>query len=247
MTTRKISGTGVRLMAAKEQTILVVEDDRNIAELIRLYLTNQGYRVLISETGKGVVEQVRLEKVDLVILDLRLPRLSGWDICRELRQVAEVPIIIVTAKRELSDKLRGFDLGADDYMVKPFDPLELLARVKAVLKRSEKQQEVPEVISLPGLQIDMGRYEVRVNDELVELTPKETDLLFALASQPNRVLTKEYLLKKVWGYSIGIGTSRTVDVHINRLRDKIERPELPWHIKTIWGVGYKFEDGVREG
>ncbi|HHW41708.1 MAG TPA: response regulator transcription factor [Syntrophomonadaceae bacterium] len=229
-------------MTFKEKSILVVEDDQNIAELIRLYLANQGYRVIISLTGRGVVEQVQREGIDLVILDLRLPHVSGWEICRALRQQTTVPIIIVTAKRDISDKLRGFDLGADDYIVKPFDPLELLARVRAVLKRSQASTGGPESIILPGLEIDLGRYEVRVNNQLVELTPKETELLYTLASQPNHVLTREYLLKRIWGYAISVGTSRTVDVHINRLRDKIEKPGVPWRIKTVWGVGYKFEN-----
>ncbi|NPV28946.1 MAG: response regulator transcription factor [Firmicutes bacterium] len=221
--------------------MLIIEDDQNIAELIRLYLANQGYRVIVSPTGSGVVDQVKREDVALVVLDLMLPQADGWEVCRALRAETGVPIIIVTAKSQITDKLRGFDLGADDYVVKPFDPLELLARVKAVLKRSSKQTGPPGPVAVPGLRVDLMRYEVKVNGQPVELTPKEIELLWVLVSQPNRVFTREYLLKEVWGYHISAGTSRTVDVHINRLRDKIERPDLPWQIKTVWGVGYKFE------
>jgi len=349
--------------------ILIVEDDQNIAELIQLYLTSHGYAVKIDADGAAVEEHLQSGQVQLVILDLLLPRRSGWEICRKIRGRGDTPVIILTAKGDLRDKLLGFELGADDYIVKPFDPLELVARVKAVLRRSGERAardavsaagaganaagaaaggaasneaggaarvagagaNVPggtaagavapggtavgtaagdavsaagaaddpragpagkaapgaageikdggagktafrpadgtpggknsaagggavdgalpgtgsgdpggAAVNLPGLRVDLGAYEVLAAGEKIELTRRETELLYFLAAHPNRVFTREYLLKELWGYDY-LGGTRTVDVHINRLRDKIEKPGLPWQIKTVWGVGYKFE------
>lgn len=228
-------------MSFVPRTIMIIEDDQNIVELLRLYLVNQGYRVIISPTGENAVDRVKRDGVDLVLLDLRLPSLDGWEIARALRQETDVSIIIETARGQIADKIRGFDMGADDYVVKPYDPLEVVARVKAVLKRKGMQPGAGVQLSVPGLNVNLARYEVRVNGQQVELTPKEIELLCVLVSQPNYVFTREYLLQNVWGYQINVGTSRTVDVHINRLRDKLERPELKWRIKTVWGVGYKLE------
>ncbi|MCL6448853.1 MAG: response regulator transcription factor [Armatimonadetes bacterium] len=260
-------GTGER-----KGHVLVVEDDQNIAKLIQLYLTSQGYAVKIDADGASVEERLQNEQVDLVILDLLLPHRSGWEICRKIREQGGTPVIILTAKGDLRDKLLGFELGADDYIVKPFDPLELLARVKAVLRRSGKRAAGGAkgneadgaaggvsggaaagvlsgtvsgaadgaAVNLPGLRVDLSAYEVFVAGEKIELTRRETELLYFLAGHPNRVFTREYLLKELWGYDYPGGT-RTVDVHINRLRDKIEKPGQPWQIKTVWGVGYKFE------
>lgn len=225
-------------------TVLVVEDDQNIAELARLYLASRGYAVVVAHSGGQAIREIEQRRVDLIVLDLMLPDISGWSICQRLRQRTSIPIIILTAKGDIRDKLLGFDLGADDYIVKPFDPLELVARVAAVLKRSSKQHEAAQVVTWPGLSIDMARYEVRVGGQRVELTPKEIELLYFLAIHPNRIFTREYLLKEVWGYDYA-GTSRTVDMHVSRLREKVERRGLPWSIKTVRGVGYKFE--VEEG
>ncbi len=228
-------------MSLVSKTIMIVEDDQNIVELLRLYLVNQGYRVLISLTGEDVVDRVKRERVDLVLLDLRLPSLDGWELCRSLRQETDVSVIIETARGLIADKIRGFDMGADDYVVKPYDPLEVVARIKAVLKRKGIQAGGGGQFNVPGLEVDLARYEVRVNGLVVELTPKEIELLCVLASQPNYVFSREFLLQKVWGYQFNMGTSRTVDVHINRLRDKLEGHKLKWRIKTVWGVGYKLE------
>lgn len=218
--------------------ILVVEDDQNVAELFRLYLENQGYRVVLSGSGTDALRLLEKEVNDLqaVILDLMLPGIDGWEVCRQIRQGSSLPIIILTAKGELSDKLRGFDLGADDYVVKPFDPLELVARVKAVLRRAKS---LSRRVELPDLVVDLDSYTVTVAGQLVDLTPRETELLYFLASQPGRVLTRELLLQRVWGFEFP-GNTRTVDVHINRLREKLEGLAHSWQIKTVWGVGYKF-------
>lgn len=220
--------------------VLIVEDDKNIAELIHLYLVSHGYKVEIDENGTGVEQYLKGKKVDLIILDLMLPYLDGLEICKKIREQGNIPVIILTAKGDIKDKLLGFNLGADDYIVKPFDPLELLARVKAVLRRSSEYSLDRPLVKWPGLSIDLSCYEVLIEGQKVELTPRETELLYFLASHPNRVFTREYLLKELWGYDY-LGGTRTVDVHINRLRDKVERSYLPWWIKTIWGVGYKFE------
>ncbi len=221
-------------------TILVIEDDPNIAELIRLYLTNHGYKVDIINDGRMALNLWHKLNPALVILDIMLPQVNGLEICHSIRTVGKTPVIIVTAKGALGDKLQGFDLGADDYLVKPFDPLELLARVKAILRRSHEDDDKLKKVSLAGLYVDIGGYYVEVSGQPVELTKKETELLFHLVANPGRVFTREYLLQHLWGYNYPGGT-RTVDVHINRLRDKMAPYNLPWRIRTLWGVGYKLD------
>jgi DNA-binding response OmpR family regulator len=222
--------------------VLVIEDDPNIGELIQLYLAKQGYTVEVVPQGIMGLNRWRAEPPDLVILDLMLPDLNGWELCERIGIQDKTPIVVVTAQSGLNDKLRGFDLGIDDYLVKPFDPQELVARVKAVLRRNVRNDEATseQMVSWPGLSINLETYIVLVNNTEVELTPREIQLLHFLASHPGRVFTREFLLQVLWGYDYPGGT-RTVDVHINRLRDKVENSELPWHIRTVWGVGYKFE------
>ncbi len=227
--------------------ILVVDDDRNISELVSLYFAKEGYEVETCLNGNDAIPTFREFEPDLMILDLMLPGMDGYDICREIRRESEVPIIMLTARSETLDKVVGLELGADDYVQKPFEPKELVARVKAVLRRTEapnSQQSdmLPERVEFPGLVVDKSRYTVEINGENVEMPPKELELLFFLAAHPNRVYTREQLLGNVWGYDF-FGESRTVDVHVKRIREKIDQinAELPWSIKTVWGVGYKFE------
>lgn len=223
------------------ERILIIEDDQSIAELISLYLTRQGYTVHVENEGLAGLQRWQEIQPDLVILDIMLPQVDGWEICHRVRDLYDTPVIVVTARGALADKLHGFDLGVDDYIVKPFDPLELVARTKAVLKRTRNDAfDKPRQVSLPGLTIDMDTYLVTVDGKKVDLTPRETQLLYFLASHPGRVCTREYLLKELWGYDYP-GSTRTVDVHINRLRDKVEKDHLPWHIRTVWGIGYRFE------
>jgi DNA-binding response OmpR family regulator len=219
-------------------TILIVEDDANIAELIRIYLENNGFCSVVARDGTEALEVFNGDNpgVDLVVLDLMLPGMDGWEVCRWLRRHTSLPVIILTARGELQDKLRGFDLGADDYIVKPFDPLELVARVKAILRRAADK---PHRLELPDLVVDLNSYTVKVGGKPVELTPREIKLLYFLASHPNRVFTRELLLQHLWGFGFP-GQTRTVDVHINRIRKKIGNMPRAWQIKTVWGVGYKF-------
>ncbi len=232
--------------------VLVVDDDPNIVEVLRLYFDKDGFAVISCLTGERAFETFISSAPDLVVLDLMLPGKDGYDICREIRKVSDTPIIMLTARTDTLDKVVGLELGADDYVQKPFEPKELLARVKAVLRRVEKREEsglaVPEVseaaevVSFKGLTIDKARYAVLVDDQEIDMPPKELELLFFLASHPNRVFTRELLLENVWGYDF-YGESRTVDVHVKRIREKIEDAsrEVNWQIKTVWGVGYKFE------
>jgi len=221
--------------------ILLIEDDLDIAELMRIYLSNEGYDVEIIADGLTAYEQWAKLQPSLILLDLKLPGIDGMELCRHIRSKSTIPIIIVTANGELNEKLHGFNLGADDYLVKPFDPLELVARVKAVLKRyGANNTEKKTVTTLPGLTIDLDSYTVKVEGEPVDLTKREVELLHFLAVNPGRVFTREYLLKELWGYEYSGGT-RTVDVHINHLREKVVRPHLPWSINTLWGLGYKME------
>ncbi|MGO0122116.1 response regulator transcription factor [Desulfothermobacter acidiphilus] len=221
-------------------TVLVVEDDRNIAELVSLYLEKHGYRVLKALSGVEALETLQSQATDLVILDLMLPGINGWEVCRQIRAKSQLPVIMLTAKGELRDKLSGFELGADDYVVKPFDPQELIARVKAVLRRAGDTR--PKKVDLPDLLIDLESYVVEVAGTKVELTRRETELLYFLASHPGRVFTREFLLQRVWGFEFP-GNTRTVDVHVNRLREKLDGLSKSWHIKTVWGVGYKLVVG----
>ncbi len=223
--------------------ILVADDDKNICELIRLYLEKEGYTTIIANDGMEAVEKFTSENPDLILLDVMMPKLDGWQVCREVRQKSNVPIIMITAKGETFDKVLGLELGADDYVVKPFDTKEIVARIKAVLRRTATN--VPEVksvkeVNYDKLQVNMTRYELKVDGKVIDTPPKELELLFHLASNPNRVYTRDQLLDEVWGFEY-YGDSRTVDVHVKRLREKLENISDQWSLKTVWGVGYKFE------
>ncbi len=221
--------------------ILVVDDDKNICELLRLYIEKEGYTVAISNDGEDAVAKFASFKPDLILLDIMLPGLDGWQVCREIRKKSNTPIIMLTAKGETFDKVLGLELGADDYVVKPFDTKEIVARIKAVLRRQSGApvQELKEV-EFENLVVNMTRYELKVNGQIVDTPPKELELLFHLASNPNRVYTRNQLLDEVWGFEY-YGDSRTIDVHVKRLREKLEGVSDKWALKTVWGVGYKFE------
>ena len=220
--------------------VLVVDDDVNICELIRLYLEKDGYEVKTVYNGKSGIEAFGEFAPSIVILDIMLPGIDGWQVCRELRKVSNIPIIMLSAKGETFDKVLGLELGADDYIVKPFEPKELVARVKAVLRRYERKDYDVQEIIYPNLVINHTNYVVKLNGKELELPPKELELLYFLASNSNKVFTREQLLERVWGFDF-YGDSRTVDVHVKRLREKIDLPNQVWHLKTVWGVGYKFE------
>ncbi len=223
--------------------ILVADDDLNICELLRLYLEKEGFEVVMAHDGEEAVAKFESEKPSLILLDIMMPKLDGWQVCRQIRQKSDCPIIMLTAKGETFDKVLGLELGADDYVVKPFDTKEIVARIKAVLRRSgpagAPAGEVKEV-SYDKLTVNMTRYELKVDGKVVDAPPKELELLFHLASNPNRVFTRDQLLDEVWGFEY-YGDSRTVDVHIKRLREKLEGVSDQWSLKTVWGVGYKFE------
>ena len=222
--------------------ILVADDDKNIAELLRLYLEKEGYVVVIAGDGEETITKFTSENPDLVLLDIMMPRLDGWQVCREIRKKSNCPIIMITAKGETFDKVLGLELGADDYVVKPFDAKEIVARVKAVLRRTGRVLDNANIkeVSYDRLVINMTRYELKVNGNVVDTPPKELELLFHLANNPNRVYTRDQLLDEVWGFEY-YGDSRTVDVHVKRLREKLEGVSDKWMLKTVWGVGYKFE------
>ena len=226
--------------------ILIVDDERNICELIRLYVEKEGFKTILAYDGDEAIEKFRTESPDLCLLDIMLPKKDGWQICREIRAVSNIPIIMLTAKGELFDKVLGLELGADDYIVKPFEAKELVARIKAVLRRSETPQKKSDEIKFDGLIINRETYEVYLDTERLELPPKEFELLYFLAKNPNRVFTRDQLLNEIWGYEF-FGDSRTVDVHIKRIREKIENEEISrtWQLKTVWGVGYKFETSLK--
>ena len=222
--------------------ILVADDDQNICELIRLYLEKENFTVVLANDGEEAVAKFSTENPDLVLLDIMMPKLDGWQVCRQIRTKSECPIIMLTAKSETFDKVLGLELGADDYVVKPFDTKEIVARIKAVMRRTGKSgthEDVKEV-RFDKLVVNMTRYELKVDGEAVDTPPKELELLFHLASNPNRVYTRDQLLDEVWGFEY-YGDSRTVDVHIKRLREKLEGISDKWSLKTVWGVGYKFE------
>lgn len=220
--------------------VLIVDDDKNIAELISLYLEKEGYDTRKVHDGKEAIRENLAYDPHLILLDIMLPEMDGYDVCKEIRKTSDIPIIMLTAKGETFDKVLGLELGADDYIVKPFDTKELTARVKAVLRRSSLRQEnKSNKLEYTNIVIDMDNYSVIYNGETLELPPKELEVLFYLASNPNQVFTREQLLDQIWGYDF-IGDTRTVDVHIKRLRDKFKSDD-PWSIKTVWGVGYKFE------
>ncbi len=221
--------------------ILVVEDDVNIADLLRLYLEKEGYEVVLASDGGKGVEQFRKQQPDLVLLDIMLPVLDGWGVCRTIRTESDTPIIMLTAKGETEDKVMGLKLGADDYITKPFEMREMLARIEAVLRRSGAEPEKDtKKLTFDKLVIDLEAYELTVDGKSVPTPPKEMELLFHLASTPNRVYTRNQLLDEVWGFDY-FGDTRTVDVHIKRLREKLEGVSDRWELKTVWSVGYKFE------
>lgn len=222
--------------------ILVVDDDKNICELLRLYLEKEGFAPVIANDGEEAVAKFESENPDLIILDIMMPKLDGWQVCREIRKKSEVPIIMLTAKSETFDKVLGLELGADDYVVKPFEAKEIVARIKAVLRRVGGTASEPAVkeVKYDKLIVNMTKYELRVDGKQVDTPPKELELLYHLASNPNRVYTRDQLLDEVWGFEY-YGDSRTVDVHVKRLREKLEGVSPEWSLKTVWGVGYKFE------
>ncbi len=226
----------------KTQKIMIVDDDANICELVRLYLKKEGFDTVVCQNGEKALEEFKREQPDLAVLDIMMPKVDGMTVCREIRKTSNMPIIMLTAKGETFDKVLGLELGADDYMVKPFEGKELVARVKAVLRRSESQKEENEekIISYPNITINLTNYELTLGDQTYDIPPKELELLYFLASHPNRVFTREQLLEDVWGFDY-YGDSRTVDVHVKRLREKLEGFDESWNLKTVWGVGYKFE------
>ena len=221
--------------------VLIVEDDRNIADLLRLYLEKEGYEVTIALDGVKGLEKFREVHPDLVLLDVMLPGMDGWGVCRTIRQDSKTPIIMLTAKSETEDKVTGLKQGADDYITKPFEMREVLARIEAVLRRSGMEPEkAARRLTFDNLIIDMDAFELTVRGKKVPTPPKEMELLYHLASAPNRVFTRNQLLDEVWGFDY-FGDTRTVDVHIKRLREKLEGASDQWELKTVWSVGYKFE------
>ena len=226
---------------AEKQRILIVDDDYNIAELISLYLTKECFETKIVGDGEEALRVFPEFQPNLILLDLMLPGIDGYQVCRELRSTSQVPIIMLSAKGEIFDKVLGLELGADDYMTKPFEGKELLARVKAVLRRSAPASNEKDTLSFPGLTVSLEKYEVYYQGKPVEMPPKELEVLYFLASHQNRVFTREQLLEQVWGFDF-FGDSRTVDVHIKRLREKLpDSEQYGWQIRTVWSVGYKFE------
>lgn len=224
--------------------ILVVDDDLNICELLKLYLENEGYTAFVANDGQAAVDTFEAKNPDLVLLDIMLPKMDGWQVCREIRKTSSVPIIMLTAKGETFDKVLGLELGADDYVTKPFDAKEVMARIKAVLRRSKGESgtaaQEKKTVSYDKLEINIENYEMKVNGVVVDTPPKELELIYHFASNPNRVYTRDQLLDEVWGFDY-YGDSRTVDVHVKRLREKLEGVSDKWSLKTVWGVGYKFE------
>ena len=221
--------------------ILVVDDDSNICELLRLYLEKEKFTVVTAADGRQALEAFDSEKPDLMLLDVMMPHLDGWQVCREIRKRSQCPIIMVTAKGELFDRVLGLELGADDYVVKPFEAKEVIARIRAVLRRSgiNERQQI-RTVEYDGLSINMDTFELKVNGKVVDTPPKEMELIYHLASNPNRVFTRDQLLDEVWGFEY-YGDSRTVDVHVKRLREKLDGVSEQWNLKTVWGVGYKFD------
>lgn len=221
--------------------ILIVDDDTNICELLRLYLDKEGYDTVLCHDGESAVKMQQSENPDLMLLDIMLPKLDGWQVCREIRKSSDVPIIMITAKGETFDKILGLELGADDYVSKPFDAKEVVARVKAVLRRTVNDDpDAVKEVKYDKLCINLTNYELIVDGKQIDTPPKELELIYHLASNPNRVYTRDQLLDEVWGFDY-YGDSRTVDVHVKRLREKLENVSDKWCLKTVWGVGYKFE------
>ncbi len=222
------------------RNILVVEDDRNISDLIQMYLVKEGFEVRIAADGGKAIAEFQKSVPDLILLDIMLPVMDGWAVCAKIRETSKVPIIMLTAKSEVFDRIQGLEMGADDYIVKPFEMKELLARINAVLRRTEIPVDTSKILRFDKLTINLDAYELIVDGKKIDTPPKELELLYHLAATPNRVYTRNQLLDEVWGFDY-FGDSRTVDVHIKRLREKIENVSDQWALKTVWGVGYKFE------
>lgn len=221
--------------------IMIVDDDLNICELLRLYIEKEGFDTVTANDGAKAVELFEKENPDLIMLDIMLPGLDGWQVCREIRKTSQCPIIMLTAKGEVFDKILGLELGADDYVVKPFEAKEVVARIRAVLRRTDQSEEFQiKEVKWDKLSINLTNYELKVDGVQIDTPPKEMELLYHLASNPNRVFTRDQLLDEVWGFDY-YGDSRTVDVHVKRLREKIDGVSEQWELKTVWGVGYKFE------
>ena len=224
------------------EKILVVDDDQNICDLLKLYLDREGYKVLLAHDGEEALVKFNSLKPDLILLDIMLPVMDGWQTCLEIRKTSNVPIVMLTAKEEVFDRVLGLEIGADDYIPKPFDTKEIIARIKAVYRRvsQHSEKEIPRKIKYDKLEIDMVKYEMKLAGKIVDIPPKELELLFKLASNPNQVCTRDQLLDDIWGYEY-YGDSRTIDVHIKRIRTKIDNVSDKWKLRTVWGVGYKFE------
>lgn len=224
------------------EKILIIDPDKSICELLRIYLEREGYSVITSGDGEEGLVKFSVLKPDVVLLEVNLPGLDGWQICREIRRKSAVPLIYITGKAEIFDKVLGLELGADDYITKPFDNKELLARVKAVCRRTSliRDSQPSKELHYDGLDINMARYELRVNGEIIDTPPKELELLYYLAAHPNVVFNRDQLLDEVWGFEY-YGGSRTIDVHIKRLREKLDGVSRQWNLRTVWSVGYKFE------
>ena len=223
------------------QKILIVDDDQNICELLRLYIEKEGYSTAIANDGVQAIEMFNKEQPSLILLDIMLPKMDGWQVCREIRKTSDAPIIMLTAKGEVFDKILGLELGADDYVVKPFEAKEVVARIRAVLRRTGvSDADTVKEVKWDKLTINLTNYELIVNGKQVDTPPKELELLYYLASNPNKVFTRDDLLNHVWSFDY-YGDTRTVDVHIKRIREKIDGVSDKWELRTVWGVGYKFE------
>ena len=222
--------------------LLIVDDDHNICDMLKLYFENEGYKIKTANDGVEGLATFKIYNPDLVLLDIMMPKKDGWQVCREIREISPKPVIMITAKGEVFDKVLGLELGADDFIVKPFDMKELSARIKAVLRRFNAHSKTndDEVVKFENIEISLQKYELKLLGKAIDIPPKELELLYFLASNSNRVFTRDQLLDKVWGFDY-LGDSRTVDVHVKRLREKLEGVSDKWTLKTVWGVGYKFE------
>ena len=222
--------------------LLIVDDDPNICDMLKLYFENEGYKIKTAYDGVEGLNTFKVYNPDLVLLDIMMPKKDGWQVCREIREISPKPVIMITAKGEVFDKVLGLELGADDFIVKPFDMKELSARIKAVLRRFNAHSKTSddEVVKFENIEISLQKYELKLKGKAIDIPPKELELLYFLASNCNRVFTRDQLLDKVWGFDY-LGDSRTVDVHVKRLREKLEGISDKWSLKTVWGVGYKFD------
>ena len=222
--------------------LLIVDDDHNICDMLKLYFENEGYKIKTANDGVEGLATFKVYNPDLVLLDIMMPKKDGWQVCREIREISPKPVIMITAKGDVFDKVLGLELGADDFIVKPFDMKELSARIKAVLRRfnAHSRTNDDEVVKFENIEISLQKYELKLLGKAIDIPPKELELLYFLASNCNRVFTRDQLLDKVWGFDY-LGDSRTVDVHVKRLREKLEGVSDKWVLKTVWGVGYKFE------